>query len=38
VSRWEKVMEFWCDDAIATWTVWPHSRTKGWLNRISKVV
>jgi glycosyltransferase involved in cell wall biosynthesis len=38
VSRWEKVMEFWCDDAIATWTVWPHSRTKGWLDRISKVV
>ena len=38
LSHWEKALEFKCDDTIATLTVWPHSKTKGWLNRITKDV
>ncbi len=25
-------------EQLASWTVWPHSKTQGWLNRITKPI
>jgi hypothetical protein len=27
--------EFECDEMPASWVVWPHSKSKGWLDRIT---
>jgi hypothetical protein len=33
---WASTFEFVSDAVPTTWTVWPHSKTKGWQQRITK--